>query len=167
MQTTLTTIKEKLIPLGVLDEFQCAGVFVNWWQKIRYDLKTIVSTGWHHSLIPDAYLIAQYFQKEAHAIETVEVKLSELQGELTDAVEAAQEVAAYEPEEDEIVTAAVVKKVLRSLIDDLEASKSESAQKECEKLEAEEEAILAIEKRIGEQPALGPRRVLRLALKTR
>jgi type I restriction enzyme M protein len=52
----LTTIKSRLIPFGVLDEFQSAGVFVNWWQQIRYDLKTIVSTGWHHTLIPDAYL---------------------------------------------------------------------------------------------------------------
>jgi restriction endonuclease S subunit len=39
----------------VLDEFQSAAVFVNWWQQIRYDLKTVVSTGWHHALIPDSY----------------------------------------------------------------------------------------------------------------
>ncbi|MEK7828056.1 MAG: N-6 DNA methylase, partial [Thermodesulfobacteriota bacterium] len=54
----LTTLKGKLIPLNVLDEFKSAGVFVNWWQQIRYDLKTIISTGWHHTLIPDDYLIA-------------------------------------------------------------------------------------------------------------
>ena len=47
----LTTLKECLVPLGVLDEFQSAGVFVNWWQQIRYDLKTIVSIGWHHTQI--------------------------------------------------------------------------------------------------------------------
>jgi hypothetical protein len=35
----LTTLKDKLIPLKVLDEFKSAGVFVNWWQQIRYDLK--------------------------------------------------------------------------------------------------------------------------------
>jgi type I restriction enzyme M protein len=35
----LTTIKQKLVPIGALDEFQTAGVFVNWWQTIRYDLK--------------------------------------------------------------------------------------------------------------------------------
>ena len=65
----LITLKQKLIPLGVLDEFKSAGVFVNWWQQIRYDLKTIISTGWHHSLIPDDYLIAAFFQAEADAIE--------------------------------------------------------------------------------------------------
>ncbi len=42
----LTTIKDKLVPLGILDEFKSAGVFVNWWQQIRYDLKTIIATGW-------------------------------------------------------------------------------------------------------------------------
>ena len=57
----LTSLKEKLVPLSVLDEFKSAGVFVNWWQQIRYDLKTIVSTGWHHALIPNEYLIAAFF----------------------------------------------------------------------------------------------------------
>lgn len=64
-QELLSTLKTKLMPLAVLDEFKSAGVFVNWWQQIRYDLKTVVSTGWHHTLIPDSYLIAAYFQKEA------------------------------------------------------------------------------------------------------
>ncbi|MEA2061866.1 MAG: hypothetical protein U9P10_15485 [Thermodesulfobacteriota bacterium] len=41
----LTTLKEKMVPLQVLDEFKSAGVFVNWWQQIRFNLKTIVSTG--------------------------------------------------------------------------------------------------------------------------
>lgn len=53
----LGSIKEKIIPLAVLDEFKTAGVFVNWWQQIRFDLKTIASIGWHHTLIPDDYLL--------------------------------------------------------------------------------------------------------------
>src|SRR4029077_13609691 len=100
----LTTIKSKLIPLGVLDEFQSAAVFVNWWQQIRYDLKTIISTGWHHTLIPDTYLVAAFFQSETDVIEGVEAKIAEAQSELAEAVETAQEVSAYEPEEDETVT---------------------------------------------------------------
>ena len=85
----LTTLKAKLVPLGVLDEFKSAGVFVNWWQQIRYDLKTIVSTGWHHSLIPDDYLIAEYFQAEAAAIKALEATIANAQGELSEAVETA------------------------------------------------------------------------------
>jgi type I restriction enzyme M protein len=146
----LTTIKSKLIPLGVLDEFQSAGVFVNWWQQIRYDLKTIISTGWHHTLIPDPYLIAAFFQAEADVIEALEAKISEIQAELAEAVETAQEVAAYEPEEEETVTAAVIKKALKELIDDLADSPSESAKKEMKSLQAQEQAVTALENRIKE-----------------
>jgi type I restriction enzyme M protein len=149
----LTTLKTKLIPLSVLDEFKSAGVFVNWWQQIRYDLKTIISTGWHHSLIPDEYLIAEFFRKEADEIETLEAQISEAQSELAEAVETAQEVAAYEPEEDETVTAAVIKKALKELIDDLQNSKGASALKELQNLQAQEKAITAIEKRIKEMKA--------------
>jgi type I restriction enzyme M protein len=149
----LTTIKKKLVPLGVLDEFKSAGVFVNWWQQIRYDLKTIVSTGWHHTLIPDSYLIAAFFQAEAAVIDGLEAKISEAQSELAEAVETAQEVAAYEPEEDETVTAAVIKKALKELIDDLKGSAGESAKKELKALQAQEDAITALEKRIRESRA--------------
>ena len=149
----LTTLKTKLIPLNILDEFKSAGVFVNWWQQIRYDLKTIISIGWHHTLIPDDYLIAEFFQKEADEIESLEGQISEAQSELAEAVETAQEVAAYEPEEDETVTAAVIKKALKELIDDLQNSKGESAQKELKTLQAQEKVITAIEKRIKDSKA--------------
>ena len=147
-QELLTTLKGRFIPLGVLDEFQSAGVFVNWWQQIRYDLKTIVSTGWHHTLIPDSYLIEEFFQAEADAIEATEAAISEAQSELAEAVEAGQELAAYEPEEDESITAATIKAALKALIDDLKDSPGESAKKELKALQAQEKAITALEKRI-------------------
>ena len=149
----MTGIKSKLIPLGALDEFQSAGVFVNWWQHIRYDLKTIISTGWHHTLIPDEYLIAAFFQAEAGAIETLEATISEAQSELAEAVETAHEVAAYEPDGDETMTAAVIKNALKELIDDLKASSGASAQKERKALEAQEKTIADLEKRIKENKA--------------
>ena len=147
-QELLTTLKDKLIPLRVLDEFKCAGVFVNWWQQIHYDLKTIISTGWHYSLIPDDYLITEFFQLEAEEIEKLESQISEAQSELSEAVETAQDVAAYEPEEDEKVTAAVIKRALKELINDLKGSTSASARKELTALDAQDKAIKAIEKRI-------------------
>ena len=147
-QELLTTLKDKLIPLGVFDEFKSAGVFVNWWQQIRYDLKTIISTGWHHTLIPDEYLIDTFFQAEADEIETLEAEISGAQSELAEAVESAQEVAAYEPEENENVTAAVIKKALKALIDDLKGSTGDSALKELQNLKGQENIITAIEKRI-------------------
>lgn len=152
-QELLSTLKEKLMPLGVLDEFKSAGVFVNWWQHIRYDLKTVVSTGWHHSLIPDSYLIAAYFQKEADGLALLETKLSEAQGELAEAVEAAQEAVAYEADEDEIVNAATIKKALKEALDDLAGSQGASATKEREALQAYDKAIATLEKTIKEVKA--------------
>ena len=143
----LTTLKAKLVPLGVLDEFKSAGVFVNWWQQIRYDLKTIVSTGWHHSLIPDDYLIAKYFQAEAAAIEVLEATIAEAQENLAEAIETAQEVSGYEPDEDQKVSATVIKKALKALIDDLKESVGDSARKEFENLTDQDKVIKAIEKR--------------------
>jgi len=149
----LTTLKEKLIPLNVLDEFKSAGVFVNWWKTIRYDLKTIVATGWHHSLIPDEYLIAEFFQSESDEIEALEAQIGEIQGELAEAVETAQEVIAYEPEEDEKITAAVIKRALKVLIDDLKGSTKESAKKELKILQAQDKALKAIQRRLKEAKA--------------
>ncbi|HSH60431.1 MAG TPA: type I restriction-modification system subunit M [Acidimicrobiales bacterium] len=111
-QELLTTLRDSLVPLGVLDEFKAAGVFVNWWQQIRYDLKTIVSTGWHHSLVPDDYLTTEFLHREATDLEVRAAEISGIQVELADAVEVAQEVAGYEPEEDEKVTAAAMKAAL-------------------------------------------------------
>ncbi len=147
-QELLTSLKQKLIPLGVLDEFQAAGVFVNWWQQIRYDLKTIINTGWHHTLIPDEYVRAAFFQKDVDRIEELESKISAAQGELSEAVESAQEVASYEPEEEETVTATVIKKALKDLIDDIEEVLSVSAARERDQYQAAYDAIAIIEKRI-------------------
>ena len=144
----LTALKDKLVPLGVLDEFKSAGVFVNWWQQNRYDLKTIVSTGWHHTLIPDEYLLTEFFQSEADAIEELEAHIDELQTEMAEVVETAQEVAAYEPDEDEKVTAAVMKKALKILIDDLKDSAGASAQRERDDLKEQDTAIKEIEKKL-------------------
>ena len=146
----LTTLKAKLIPLGVLDEFKSAGVFVNWWQQIRYDLKTIITIGWHHSLIPDEYLIAEFFPAEPGELDALEAKIREAQTELAQAVETAEGVAAYEPDEDEKVTATAIRKALKDLIDDLKGNKGKSAQKELETLQERDNEINGIETRIKE-----------------
>ena len=174
----LTTIKEKLVGATgrspehgsparspILDEFKSAGVFVNWWQQIRFDLKTIVSTGWHHTLIPDAYLIAEFFQADADAIDALDASIGELQSELAEAVEAAQETAAYEPDEDEKVTAAVIKKALKELIDDLEESTGASAKKELDELKKLDDAIKKIETKIKDAKALLKEKTTELELK--
>ncbi len=71
-RTLINSLKKQIVPVGVLDEFQVAGVFVNWWDGIKYDLKTILTNGWSPTLIPDRYLVAAFFQKEAQEIEDLE-----------------------------------------------------------------------------------------------
>lgn len=126
----LTTIKQKLISIHTLDEFQTAGVFVNWWQTIRYDLKTITSSGWSPGLVPDSYLIEAFFQAEVETIEKLETRQSEAEGELSDALESVE----YEPGEDEEVTTNAVKAYLKTQIEDLEESSDEIAVTEGEAL---------------------------------
>ena len=161
----LTTLKDKLVPLGVLDEFKSAGVFVNWWQQNRYDLKTIVSIGWHHTLIPDEYLITEFFQSEADAIEELKAHSDELSTKLAEVAETAQEVAAYEPDEEEKVTAAVMKKALKTLIDDLRDSAGASAQRERDTLKEQDAAIKEIEKKIRDSKSALKEKTSELDLK--
>nr|WP_319776869.1 hypothetical protein [uncultured Sphaerochaeta sp.] len=161
----LTTLKNKMIPLCVLDEFKSAGVFVNWWQQIRYDLKTIVSIGWHHSLIPDEYLIAEFFQEAANEITSLETKISDLQSELAEAVETSQDTAAYEPDGDEKVTATVIKKALKALIDDLKDTPGASAKRELDELKNLDAAIKKIEKKIKDAKVVLKEKTSELELK--
>lgn len=53
----LVSLKEALIPIGILDSYQVAGIFVNWWEDSQYDLKSIRSSGWNTSLISDTTLL--------------------------------------------------------------------------------------------------------------
>ena len=112
-----------------------------------------MATGWHHSLIPDEYLIAGFFQSEVDEVDALEAAISTAQGELAEAVETAREVAAFEPEEDEKATATVIKKALHALIKDLRGSSGESAQKELAALQEQDQAIKMLEQRIRETRA--------------
>ncbi len=116
----IQSLKEQLTPLGVLDDFQTAGVFVNWWDSIKYDLKTIMTNGWSPTLIPDSYLIAAYFQAEAAELESLETAISSADVTLTEAVEAAQELLEYELDEDEKLTSGLMKEQLSAAIKGLQ-----------------------------------------------
>ncbi len=56
---------------------------------------------------------------------------------------------AHEPDEDEKVTAAVIKKALKALIDDLRDSAGASAKRDLDRLKAQDAIIKKIEKKIG------------------
>lgn len=111
----LQTLKEALVPGAVLDEFQVAGVFVNWWTNIKYDLKTIATIGWVPSLVPRQYFIDTYFTAEQRGIEAAEAAIAEAEAQLAELIEAVD----YEAEEGEEATAKAVKEYLKRSLEDL------------------------------------------------
>ena len=112
----LDTIKKKFEPIGVLDKFQIAGVFVNWWDNIKYDLKTIMQNGWDIDLIPDEYLIDAFLKKEITEIESIEIAQAEKETSLEEAIEEAINLLEFIPEEDEKPTNNKVKECLKKQI---------------------------------------------------
>ncbi|MBB6680047.1 N-6 DNA methylase [Aequorivita sp. 609] len=97
----LSSMKEKFVPVGVLDKFQVAGVFVNWWDNIKYDLKTIMQNGWDAGLIPDEYLIEEFFKTEKAEIEQIEIEQADFESQLEEAVEEALNLVEFEQDEEE------------------------------------------------------------------
>jgi len=95
----ISSFLTKLIPLALFDKFQVAGIFVNWWQTINYDLKTIsaVGGGWSVNLIPDDYIKKAFFQDEMEELDNFETQISELENTLQEAMEEAE----VEPETDD------------------------------------------------------------------
>jgi len=116
----LDSIKEKFVPVGVLDKFQVAGVFVNWWDNIKYDLKTIMQNGWDAGLIPDEYLIEEFFKTEKAEIEQIEIEQADYESQLEEAVEEALNLVEFEADEEEgevKQTPALAKSELGKMID--------------------------------------------------
>ena len=116
----LDSIKEKFVPVDVLDKFQVAGVFVNWWDNIKYDLKTIMQNGWDAGLIPDEYLIEEFFKTEKAEIEQIEIEQADFESQLEEAVEEALNLVEFEADEEEgevKQTPALAKSELGKMID--------------------------------------------------
>jgi type I restriction enzyme M protein len=93
----LNSFQNRLVPLALFDKFQVAGIFVNWWQTINYDLKTISAAGWSVNLIPDDYIKKAFFQKEMDELDKLETQISDLENTLQEAMEEAE----VEPETDD------------------------------------------------------------------
>ncbi len=146
----MSSIKERIIPIGVFDEFQTAGIFVNWWQIINADLKTIMNSGWETSLIPDEYIINAFFTRETEEIENLESALNEVEADLSEAVEEAEFETDDEDADAENVSVSRQKGFLKTQIKELKELKTESANKERAILEKQLEAIEKCERRIRE-----------------
>lgn len=83
----IKSIKEKIIPLEIFDEFQTAWIFVNWWNTIKMDLKTLSSIWWASHLIPDEYIKEKFFKEDLLKIENLESLISEYETNLNETIE--------------------------------------------------------------------------------
>jgi type I restriction enzyme M protein len=119
--TLLDQLVKALVPLGVLDDYQSRGVFVNWWDSIKYDLKTITSIGWAPTLIPEQMVIDRFFAAERDALLAAEQAIAEAEAAVAEAVETAQAILEYEADEDETITAALMRTELTNEIGDDES----------------------------------------------
>jgi len=142
----ITTLKTKMLTHKLLDEFQIAGIFVNWWQTIKYDLKTVIYDGWSVSLIPDEMVISRFFQDEQDNIYELESDISQKETLIGEAVEAVE----YEVEEDEEKTKKLITDYLKTQIKDLKGDNNPTAIKEKEKFEKELKTITDLEKELKE-----------------
>lgn len=162
----LNSMKEKFVPVGVLDKFQVAGVFVNWWDNIKYDLKTIMQNGWDAGLIPDEYLIEEFFKTEKNEIEQIEIEQADLESQLEEAVEEALNLVEFEPDEEEgevKQTPALAKSELKSQIDYFLSEKNKP--EEAKPFQEQDAKIKDLEKSIKDCKALHKEKQAELELK--
>ena len=150
----LESFKNYFESLKTLDRFQTSGVFVEWWNSIKYDLKTISSIGFNESLLSDEMLIEAFFQDEKDEIDELEIKLSNLENDLNESIEDVD----YEPEsekedEEAVKKPATAKAYLKDAIKDLENEDKEEYIKERLGYERQLKIIENLEKEIKESKA--------------
>lgn len=116
----IESLKGDILPLGIFDEFQTAGIFVNWWNKIRTDLKTLASVWWVSHLIPDEYIKTRFFQDDVNTIENLENKIAEYDGTLSEIIESVEMESELDEDGNEIPkTAKLVSEYLFTQIREL------------------------------------------------
>jgi len=97
------SIQEVFKDNGVLDEFQIRGLFINWWNDNKFELRTIKESGWTQSLVSSfdfadidnkavettfekvKYFFKDMFEREISEIEALEGKGRELSSEVEEA----------------------------------------------------------------------------------
>jgi len=160
--TLLEQIVGALVQFGVLDRFQVRGVFVNWWEGIKYDLKTITSLGWAPTLIPESLVVARFFAAERDALAEHEKQIAEAELLVAEVVEEAQAVLEYDADEDETVSAPTMRALLADEIGEAENGDSEALKSVAEKLKRAEEVLRNVR---GERDRLNEELQLKIELK--
>ncbi len=131
-EKSINELKERLLPPGLLDEFKIAGVFVNWWEDLRYDFKTIVSAGWSKNLIEIERIKEKFFRAEMEKLEELESRIAEIEGEIDELLE---EVEDWDEGEQGDKSVSKVIKYLKEMVKDLKTGQNLSALEEARKWE--------------------------------
>jgi type I restriction enzyme M protein len=114
------SIKRDILPIWIFDEFQTAWIFVNWWNKIRTDLKTLASVGWVSHLIPDEYIKQKFFKDDVLKLDELDNLLAEYEGNISEIIEEVEMETELDEDGNEIPkTAKTVSEYLLNEIQDL------------------------------------------------
>jgi type I restriction enzyme M protein len=146
-------LKQKLLPLNVLDEFKVAGVFVNFWDESYYDFKSIVSDGWSKNLIEDDLIKEKFFGKDIETLDEIESNITQLESELEELLEEVEDWG----EENGEKTPKNIKEYLKETIADLKSTGSASITSEIEtmqnlvrRIEAKEKETKDLHKKVSD-----------------
>lgn len=122
---SLSQIKSDLSDVTALDEHQLAGIFVNWWNDLKYDFKTVVSTGFVDTLISDEYIKTHCFKDNLSSLSDLENSKDEvnniIEEEKTEAENNEEEYKIPKKYKDQIKE---IDKQIKSVKSDLEQSLS-------------------------------------------
>ncbi len=78
----LLLIKQELKGLDFFDEHQLAGIFVNWWNDLKFDFKTVKAVGFVNTLIDEKFIIDEYFSDIKGLLENEEAKIDEVNAKI-------------------------------------------------------------------------------------
>jgi type I restriction enzyme M protein len=164
----LASFEAALLPVGMLDRFQVAGVVASWWNEIQYDLKTLAAQGFYglvdswiasirasmegedarnggdpleHPLVQ--HLLPGYLDRLA----TLEAALADLKAQIAEAQQESDD------EEDALLSRSLAE--LKALRADLRARRSELKTLQGKLLDRLDEARAALEPGAAQALALG------------
>lgn len=97
----LNGLKTEFSKMKILDTHQVAGIFVNWWDNIKYDLKTIMQFGWDEILVSDEAIANKFFAAEQKAINEAQEQQNTHEQELSELIDEILTYCNYSPDEDD------------------------------------------------------------------
>jgi len=87
----LQKIKKDLKDFKIFDEHQLAGIFMNWWNDLKNDFKTVKSVAFVHTLIEDDFIIKKYFSDLSQDLLEQESKKETINSQIEEQKQLAEE----------------------------------------------------------------------------